>query len=41
VNCAQTIQDRPGQPAFGVLRTSASNLGTPFKMCDFCYCPLI
>jgi len=25
----------------GVLRTSASNLGTPLKTCDFCYCRLI
>jgi len=22
----------------GVLRMSASNLGTPFKTCGFCYC---
>jgi len=61
MNCAETIQDRPGQPAYemfgikrrfqrckvwppyvqGVLRTSASNLGTPLKKCDFCYCRLI
>jgi len=25
----------------GVLRTSASNLGTPFKTRGFCYCRLI
>jgi len=54
MNSTETIQDRPGQPAyemFGikcrfqrckvwplcsrVLSTSASNLGTPLKMCDF------
>jgi len=56
VKCAETIQDRPGQPAYemfgikrrfqrckvqGVLRMIASNLGTPLKTCDFCYCRLI
>jgi len=63
VNCAETIQDRPGQPAyqmFGIKRRfqrckawpprfkesavrahQISNLGTPFKKCDFCYCRLI
>jgi len=25
----------------GVLHTIASNLSTPLKMCDFCYCRLI
>jgi len=24
-----------------VLRTSASNSGTPLKTCDFCYCRLL
>jgi len=53
VNCAEIIQDRPGQPAcemFGIKHRfqrckdwppSASNSGTSLKTCDFYYCRLI
>jgi len=33
--------DRPHRFKLGVLRTRASNLGTPLKTRDFCYCRLI